>query len=96
MVVFKSEKGSEKALLGFRKERLTSSMMQGINSSMNDKLTVTPERVKYLVAGRLMKDWFPTRVPLDADEWLKIATRDASSVVEELMAHGLLKIDGAK
>jgi len=63
---------------------------------MNDKMTVTPERVKYVIAGRLMKDWFPTRIPLDADEWLKIATRDAEAVVDELMAHGLLKVEGAK
>lgn len=55
-------------------------------------VAVTPERVKYIVAGRLMKEWFPTRIPLDADEWLKIATQDASWVVDELMAHGLLKV----
>ena len=72
--------------------RLTSSLVLGNNTFMNDKMTVTPERVKYVIAGRLMKDWFPTRIPLDADEWLKIATRDAEAVVDELMAHVLLKV----
>jgi hypothetical protein len=72
---------------------LTSTKSVGNNKSMIDGMTITPERVKYIVAGRLMKEWFPTRVPLDADEWLKIATRDAESVVSELMAHGLLKVD---
>lgn len=76
--------------------RLTSSLVLGNNTFMNDEMTVTPERVKYVIAGRLMKDWFPTRIPIDADEWLKIATRDAESVVDELMAHGLLKVEGAK
>ncbi len=76
--------------------RLTSSLVLGNNTFMNDKMTVTPERVKYVIAGRLMKEWFPTRVPVDADEWLKIATQDASWVVDELMAHGLLKVEGAK
>ena len=74
--------------------RLTTVRSKGNNNFMNDemKMTVTPERVKYIVAGRLMKEWFPTRVPLDADEWLKIATQDANWVVDELMAHGLLKV----
>ncbi len=79
--------------------RLTSPIVLGNNTFMSDEtkiMTVTPERVKYVIAGRLMKDWFPTRIPVDADEWLKIATRDAESVVDELMAHGLLKVDGAK
>jgi hypothetical protein len=71
---------------------LTSVRSKGNNTFMNDGMIVTPERVKYIVAGRLMKEWFPTRIPLDADEWLKIATQDASWVVDELMAHGLLKV----
>jgi hypothetical protein len=89
----KSEKRRAKLVEGFR---LTSSLVLGNNTFMNDKMTVTPERVKYVIAGRLMKEWFPTRIPVDADEWLKIATQDASWVVDELMAHGLLKVEGAK
>jgi hypothetical protein len=54
------------------------------------------ERVVAIVAQRLLKDWFPSKLPVDLYEWTDIAMQDATSVVQELIEQGFIKIEGVE
>lgn len=55
-------------------------------------LSPNVERVVAIVAQRLLKDWFPSKLPVDLYEWTEIAMLDATSVVQELIEQGFIKI----
>jgi hypothetical protein len=52
----------------------------------------TRQRVVDMLSHTLVKSWFPTRTPVDIDQWYEIARRDAECVVDELAHHGLIGI----
>lgn len=66
-------------------------MINGLHVS--EPVVLDQSRVVEVVAQRLIKDWFPTRIPVDIKEWTQIARKDAESVVDELAKHGLLRIE---
>jgi hypothetical protein len=43
-----------------------------------------------------LKDWFPTKLPVDLYEWTEIAMKDATSVTQELIEQGFIKIEGVE
>lgn len=59
-------------------------------------LSPNVERVVAIVAQRLLKDWFPSKLPVDLYEWTEIAMLDATSVVQELIEQGFIKITEAE
>lgn len=59
-------------------------------------LSPNVERVVAIVAQRLLKDWFPSKLPVDLYEWTEIAMKDATSVVQELIDQGFIKIEGVE
>lgn len=59
-------------------------------------LSPNVERVVAIVAQRLLKDWFPSKLPVDLYEWTEIAMKDATSVVQELIEQGFIKVEGVE
>jgi hypothetical protein len=59
-------------------------------------LSPNVERVVAIVAQRLLKDWFPSKLPVDLYEWTEIAMKDATSVVQELIDQGFIKVEGVE
>jgi hypothetical protein len=59
-------------------------------------LSPNVERVVAIVAQRLLKDWFPTKLPVDLYEWTEIAMKDATSITQELIEQGFIKIEGVE
>ena len=59
-------------------------------------LSPNVERVVAIVAQRLLKDWFPSKLPVDLYEWTEIAMKDATSVTQELIEQGFIKIEGVE
>lgn len=57
-------------------------------------LSPNVERVVAIVAQRLLKDWFPSKLPVDLYEWTEIAMKDATCVVQELIDQGFIKVEG--
>lgn len=53
----------------------------------------TRQRVVDMLSHTLVKSWFPSRTPVDVEQWYEIARRDAACVVDELQHHGLLAVD---
>lgn len=58
---------------------------------VGDVTQPTREVVINVVAQRLLTDWFPKAVPVDIEKWREIAKADAERIVDELIAHDLLK-----
>jgi len=59
-------------------------------------LSPNVERVVAIVAQRLLKDWFPSKLPVDLYEWTEIAMKDATWVVQELIDQGFIKVEGVE
>lgn len=57
------------------------------------KINANRERVIELAAQRLLRGWFPTKLPVDIKEWSTIANQDATWVIDELIEADLLKIE---
>ena len=57
-------------------------------------LSPNVERVVAIVAQRLLKDWFPSKLPVDLYEWTEIAMQDATCVIQELIDQGFIKVEG--
>lgn len=59
-------------------------------------LSPNVERVVAIVAQRLLKHWFPSKLPVDLYEWTEVAMQDATCVVQELIEQGFIKIEGVE
>lgn len=53
----------------------------------------TPETAIEVATFALLREWFPTRIPVDIDSWENIAQMDARVVVKALEDQGFLSLD---
>lgn len=47
-----------------------------------------------VVQQALLREWFPTNIPVDIQKWERIAAQDAIVAVESLVDSGVLVLEG--